>query len=62
MDDCDRVCAAANQLQISEYKLFELAASQWGRRRIHDHFVEYLLYDDVPMYVRDYVRKLDVCV
>ena len=52
----------ANYLEISEFDFFEDAAkeSHWGprnKRQLEKDFIRYLTDYEIPIYVRDYVRK-----
>jgi hypothetical protein len=52
------VTKAANWQQISEYQIFEDAADYWGRKFHESYFIDYLKYDEVPWWVKDYSRRL----
>jgi hypothetical protein len=43
----------------SEYDIFLKSAEEWpiSRRKIEEDFKDYLIYQFVPYYVRDFVRK-----
>ncbi len=54
----DRVFYLARSRRCSEYDIFTTAARKWdvSRGRIDEDFRKYLLYEEIPFYVRDYLR------
>jgi hypothetical protein len=52
------VAETANQLEVSEWQVFELAAKHWNRKEsIPNHFKRYILTGFIPWWVRDYCRE-----
>ncbi len=51
------VSLLANQWHCSEYEIFEMAFGNWNRSGMDAAFVQYILEERVPWYVRDYCRK-----
>ncbi|QTA84023.1 hypothetical protein [Desulfonema magnum] len=49
----------AKKRGCSEFDIFFLSAEEWhiSKKRIECDFKEYLLYENVPYYVKDFVRK-----
>ncbi len=60
--DTDCVISAANYLEVSEFAVFRDAYTAWyGReapeKQVEKVFVEYLVEDKVPFWVRNYARS-----
>ena len=57
--DEERLAMLARRREISEHRLFHLAAAGWslGGGRVEDDFRAYLKGDPIPHYVRDYLRR-----
>ena len=61
--DTDCVVSAANNLEVSEFRIFKDAFTAWYGREATDHqikpvFIQYLIEDKVPFWVRNYVRVI----
>lgn len=61
--DLVTVLDAAAVLEVTEFRLFELAFTDWYGRRakepvIERHFVAYMFADRVPSWVRHFARKI----
>ena len=59
--DTDCVVSAANNLEVSEFRIFKDAFEAWYGREATDTqikpvFVQYLIEDTVPFWVRNYAR------
>ena len=59
--DTDYVVSAANYLEKSEYEIFRDAYTAWYGREVSEKqagkiFVQYLLENKVPFWVRNYAR------
>ena len=60
--DTDCVVSAANNLEVSEFRIFKDAFEAWyGKEATDDQikpvFVQYLIEDTVPFWVRNYARS-----
>jgi len=60
--DTDCVVSAANNLEVSEFRIFKDAFEAWyGKEATDDQikpvFVQYLIEDTVPFWVRNYARN-----
>jgi hypothetical protein len=60
--DTDCVVSAANNLEVSEFRIFMDAFEAWYGREASDNqikpvFVQYLVEDTVPFWVRNYARS-----
>lgn len=58
--DEDSIFDMARSLGCSEYDIFIMTGRKWNvsEERIGDDFRKYLLYTEIPFYVRDYLRSL----
>ena len=57
------VAKAANLLQVGEFQLLQLAFHDWHKRDMPDAvidrlFANYMLYNEVPHWARQYARKI----
>ena len=60
LEDCDRLYYLHMEKGLSEYDLFQEAwLEYWGRacQNIEPWFSSYILKDEVPYFVRQYIRK-----
>ena len=59
LSDNEYLAWMARKANVSEYKIFHHAAKTWhiSTSRIDEDFKQYLLYDDPPYYVKDFIRK-----
>ena len=60
--DTDCVVSAANNLEVSEFRIFKEAFAAWygkeaADKQIKPVFVQYLVEDTVPFWVRNYARS-----
>ena len=60
--DTDCVVSAANNLEVSEFRIFKDAFTAWYGKEATDKqikplFVKYLIEDTVPFWVRNYARS-----
>ncbi len=57
--DQEYISKMARKRGCSEFDIFYLSAEEWhiSKKRIEYDFKEYLLYEYVPYYVKDFVRK-----
>ena len=60
--DTDCVVSAANNLEVSEFRIFKDAFTAWYGREATDSqikpvFIQYLIEDTVPFWVRNYARN-----
>ena len=57
--DAERVMELAHQEDVSEYEIFLRAARVWNRheRSVDWAFSKYLFTDDMPFWVKGYVRQ-----
>ncbi len=60
--DTDCVVSAANNLEISEFRIFKDAFAAWygkeaTEQQIKPLFIRYLVEDTVPFWVRNYARS-----
>jgi len=60
--DTDSVVSAANNLEVSEFRIFKDAFVAWygkeaTEQQIKPLFVRYLVEDTVPFWVRNYARS-----
>lgn len=60
--DTDCVVSAANNLEISEFRIFKDAFESWYGKEATDSqikpvFIQYLTKDTVPFWVRNYARS-----
>ena len=61
--DCVLVADTAGLLEITEYRVFQLAFGEWYGREIHDHeaeeyFTAFMYFDQVPFWVRRFCHKI----
>ena len=61
--DAADVSHTAGLLDTSEFQLFQMAYRSWhgydaDERLVEGYFVSYLYYDDVPFWVRHFVRQV----
>lgn len=61
--DVQAVVEASNLLAVSEFRIFEIAYSQWygvdcDPDAIEHHFLPYMFHEQVPHYVRAFTRKV----
>ena len=65
--DCVLVANTAGLLEITEFRLFQLAFGDWYGREIRgyeadDYFTAFMYYDRVPFWVRRFCHKIqDLC-
>ena len=62
--DADRVANVAGILEVSEFDVFKLAYLAWHAKPARDEHVErlfgaYLMRQDIPVWVRHFVRKIE---
>ncbi|HHN64291.1 MAG TPA: hypothetical protein ENK09_02885 [Nitrospirae bacterium] len=57
--DVDKLVQLSEDRQCSEYSIFHDAAKKWNfsEKKIDEDFKRYLLYGELPRYVRDYVEE-----
>jgi hypothetical protein len=60
--DTDFVVSAANNLEVSEFRIFKDAFTAWyGKEATDDQiktvFIQYLIEDTMPFWVRNYARS-----
>ena len=60
--DTDCVVSAANNLEVSEFRIFKDAYAAWYGREPTDSlikpvFIQYMVEDTVPFWVRNYARS-----
>jgi hypothetical protein len=63
--DTDCVVSAANNLEVSEFKIFEDSYTAWYGKEATDNqiknlFIQYLTENKVPFWVRNYARSNSV--
>ena len=54
-----KIIKCAELLGMTEHDLFCKAAIEWGKTEYiaHQDFVEYIIYEKIPFYVRSYIRE-----
>jgi len=60
--DTDCVVSAANNLEVSEFRIFQDAYTAWYGREaaesnMNPYFIRYITEDKVPFWVRNYARS-----
>ena len=60
--DTDCIVSAANNLEVSEFRIFKDAFNVWYGKEATDNqikpvFIQYLIEDTVPFWVRNYARS-----
>ncbi len=61
--DCMLVADTAGLLEITEFRVFQLAFGEWYGREIRDHeaedyFTSFMYFDRVPFWVRRFCHKI----
>ena len=61
--DCVLVANTAGLLEITEFRVFQLAFGEWYGREIRDYeaedyFTAFMYYDHVPFWVRRFCHKI----
>ena len=53
------IAKMARLSECSEYDVFQAAAEEWqiSKSKVESDFKHYLLQDDIPFYVKDFVRR-----
>ena len=59
--EADVIKIISRSLNCSEFNIFEFSAENWNisEGRIKHDFKDYMFYNSVPYYVRDYIRSTD---
>ena len=57
--DSDFIWKMARDRECSEYQIFHIAGEEWRTHKdtIEEDFKNYVLRDQMPFYVRDYIRR-----
>lgn len=56
--DSEKLFDIARYMNCSEFDIFEMTGRRWNipEKRREEDFREYLLYSEIPFYVRDFLR------
>lgn len=57
--DSDELFELSRLMRCSEHEIFRMAGKNWNvpESRIKEYFKGYLFYNDIPFYVRNYIRR-----
>lgn len=57
--DVEKLFDAARQYDCSEFDIFTKTGIKWNipEKRVKEDFKNYLLYGDIPFYIRDFLRS-----
>jgi len=62
--DAEKLFELSRLLRKSEYDLFFIASRSWNlpEPRVRGDFKRYLLFEEIPFYVRDFIRANEHCL